>query len=83
MYVLSRLLLIVAVLCGVYSIALLMVIGWPWAPLVASFLLFVKSTRAGYKHLTTLGSARWADERELRRAGMINAKSGLILGRVT
>lgn len=34
------------------------------------------------KRLTTLGSARWADADDLRRAGMIDAKSGLILGRI-
>ena len=82
MYRLSRLVLMVAVILGMYSMAILMWLGWPWAPLVFSFLLFVKSTQAGYKRLITLGSARWADETDLRRAGMLGAKAGLILGRL-
>ena len=32
--------------------------------------------------LTTLGSARWAVAKELRRAGMLGAKNGMILGRL-
>jgi type IV secretion system protein VirD4 len=35
------------------------------------------------KRLTTLGSARWADAEDLRAAGMLDARSGLILGRMT
>jgi type IV secretion system protein VirD4 len=35
------------------------------------------------KRLTTLGSARWADASDLHKAGMLTAKSGLILGRLS
>jgi type IV secretion system protein VirD4 len=37
----------------------------------------------GRKRLTTLGSARWADASDLHKAGMLDGKSGLILGRLT
>jgi type IV secretion system protein VirD4 len=37
----------------------------------------------GRKRLTTLGSARWADASDLHKAGMLDAQSGLILGRLT
>lgn len=82
MYRLSRLLLILGAMCCVYSLAIVMVIGWPWVPFGFAFLLFVKKVRGGYKRLSTLGSARWAEEKDLQRAGMLNAESGLILGRM-
>jgi type IV secretion system protein VirD4 len=34
------------------------------------------------KRLTTLGSARWADAEDVRGAGMLDSRSGLILGRL-
>jgi type IV secretion system protein VirD4 len=37
----------------------------------------------GRKRLTTLGSARWADASDLNKAGMLDAESGLCLGRLT
>jgi type IV secretion system protein VirD4 len=37
----------------------------------------------GRKRLTTLGSARWAAASDLHKAGMLDGKSGLILGRLT
>jgi type IV secretion system protein VirD4 len=39
--------------------------------------------RGARKRLTTLGSARWADAADLRAVGMLDARSGLILGRMT
>jgi type IV secretory pathway TraG/TraD family ATPase VirD4 len=82
MYQLARLFLALGALCCFYSLALVMVIGWPWAPFAFAFLLFVKKVRGRYNRLSTLGSARWADEKDLQRAGMLNAESGLILGRM-
>src|SRR5205807_93181 len=37
----------------------------------------------GYRRLTAHGTARWSDGDDLRRAGMLDADSGLILGRIT
>ena len=45
--------------------------------------LFAYLIKNGHKRLTTLGSARWADAGDLSKAGMLTARSGLILGRLT
>lgn len=50
--------------------------------LVAALPLTLWVCRRRIQRLTTLGSSRFADEDDLRRAGMIHADSGLILGRV-
>ena len=82
MYWLSRMLLIVAVLMGLYSLIVIVAVAWPATGWILAILAVMRFARKGYTHLTTLGSARWAHEKELRRAGMLNAKSGLILGRL-
>jgi type IV secretory pathway TraG/TraD family ATPase VirD4 len=81
MFKLSRLLLIIAVLAGAYSFYTLMGVAWPASGFLMGAMIFSWVIRRGYATLTTLGSARWASDRELRRAGMIGARSGLILGR--
>jgi type IV secretion system protein VirD4 len=58
------------------------VVGWPASGLFAGILLAAHLYRKRSTRLTTLGSARWADEDDLRRAGMLDADSGLILGRL-
>jgi type IV secretion system protein VirD4 len=80
-YWLSRLLLKIAALAAAYCGAILLLMGWPTSGVVALVLFIVLAGRRA-KHFTTLGSARWAEERELRNAGMVNAKSGLIIGRL-
>ena len=82
MYALSRLLLMVAVLAGLYALAVLVVVAWPGSGIVLAVLAVSRIKRRGRGRLTTLGSARWASEADLRRAGMLNAPSGLILGRL-
>jgi hypothetical protein len=82
MYRLSRLLLIVAMLAGLYTLGILTWLAWPASGLLLGVFAFGRVGRRGYTYLTTLGSARWATEQELRKAGMLDAKSGLILGRM-
>jgi type IV secretion system protein VirD4 len=82
MYRLSRLLLILAVAAGIYGLTALIVMGWPWMGFAVGLPLFVCTAKRGYARLTTLGSARWASEIDLRRAGMLGERSGLILGRI-
>jgi type IV secretion system protein VirD4 len=53
----------------------------PGFRVVAILLLIAGAAKKQFKRLTTLGSARWADVDDLRRAGMLGAGSGLILGR--
>ena len=62
------------------SIGVLVWLGWPWMGLLVAFLVAAKKAQRGYRRLTTLGSARWADERDVK--DMIHAKSGIILGRL-
>jgi type IV secretion system protein VirD4 len=80
MYALARTLLVGAVVAAGYCLAVLMAIGWPWSSLALGSAL-VWWYRSRKRRSTALGSARWAGESDLRRAGMLNAAAGLILGR--
>jgi type IV secretion system protein VirD4 len=82
MYKLSRLLLILALLLGSYSLAIFIVAGWPATGYMMVIMMLLRVARKRHVRLTTLGRARWADESDLRRAGMVGAPSGLILGRL-
>src|SRR5579864_4377794 len=55
----------------------------PWLAAAYVVCLFGYLAKHGHKRLTTLGSARWADANDLGNAGMLDARSGLILGRLT
>lgn len=82
MYAIARLLLIVAVLAGLYSLVLVIQLGWPATGWMVGILGLARYGRRGYAYLTTLGSARWATEREIRKAKMTDTHSGLFLGRL-
>jgi type IV secretion system protein VirD4 len=79
--VLGRLMLMTGVVLLTYC-CLLAGTAMPWllGGVVVCLLLCLMHSR---KRLTTLGSARWADADDLGKAGMLNARSGLILGRLT
>jgi type IV secretion system protein VirD4 len=79
--VLGRLMLIASVLVLAYGLTLAGT-TMPWLG-VGFLCLCAYMIRNGGKRLTTLGSARWADAGDLGKAGMLNARSGLILGRLT
>jgi type IV secretion system protein VirD4 len=79
--VLGRLMLIAGVLVLAYGLTLAGT-AMPWLG-VGFLCLFAYMIKNGGKRLTTLGSARWADAGDLGKAGMLTAKSGLILGRLT
>lgn len=81
MYLLSRLLLIVAVLFAALGALFIGAAAWPASGAVAVVLITARRLRGPRRRLDTLGSARWADELDLRRAGMIDGSSGLVLGR--
>ncbi len=83
MYKLSRLMLIgtvlatfccVAVLVAKYGVAIFIWIG------IALLAVFA---RRGYGAFSSMGTARYADADDLRASGMLGAKTGLIIGRVT
>lgn len=81
MYAVARAFLIVAMLGAYYMLAVILVIGWPGSVVVAVVVFGFKAARER-RQLTTLGSARWADESNLRNARMMDAQSGLVLGRL-
>ena len=64
----------VAVLVAKFGVAIFVCIG---------IALLVAFARRGYGAFTAFGTARWADADDLRRTGMLGAKAGLIIGRVT
>lgn len=82
MYRLSRWMLELSVVCGAYSLALMALLGWPWSGVLMLGAAVAVAFKWNIRRLTTLGSARWADERDLTNAGMIHSKTGLILGRI-
>lgn len=79
--VLGRLMLIAGVVVLAYGLTLAGT-AMPWLG-VGFLCLFAYVIKNSGKRLTTLGSARWADAGDVSKAGMLDAKSGLILGRLT
>ena len=64
-----------------YCLAAVIAMGWPWMGAVIAVIVVANLAKRGHRRLTTLGSARWAEEPDLHRAGMLNAQTGLLLGR--
>jgi len=82
MYLLSRLMLMLAVLLYAYCVVVIAVLtGWPgWIVLLVIVAAVV--SRKGRRMLTAFGTGAWASNRELERAQMLTGRKGLILGRV-
>jgi type IV secretion system protein VirD4 len=82
MYWLARQLTILTTIALGYSLLLMLVLFGPCAWMIGGAVLvaLVLLRRSG--RLTTLGSARWADRRDLERAGLLHSESGPILGRI-
>jgi type IV secretion system protein VirD4 len=76
---LSRCMLIFAVLSAAYCL-FIVAAAWPLS-LLGIICLFAFVAKRGYRRLTTLGSARWAESDDV--IGMLHASNGLILGRLT
>jgi type IV secretion system protein VirD4 len=79
---LCRCMLMACVVLIAYCLALAGA-AMPWLAAAYVVCLFSYLAKHGHKRLTTLGSARWADANDLGNAGMLDARSGLILGRST
>lgn len=79
MYGISRWCLRTACLAAWANVVMLVLLVWPTSLVGVAMVVF--HWRGKIKRLTTLGSARWATLRDLRVAGMLDANSGLILGR--
>jgi type IV secretion system protein VirD4 len=82
-YKLSRLMLIGTVLATFACVAVLAeklggaILLWIGIALLIGF------ARRGRRVFTAFGTARWADGSDLRATGMLGARTGLIIGRVT
>jgi type IV secretion system protein VirD4 len=74
--------LIAAVLLFSYSIAVAVWLWWPGSLIVVAAVGFSAFVRRPRRRSTALGSARFAEKRDLYRAGMLGADSGLPLGRL-
>jgi type IV secretion system protein VirD4 len=87
MYTLSRLMLLAAVAVYAYCLVLMGMLGFTISPAlgwVVVFIGFAALARMRKKialPLNAHGTAYWAGEDQMRRAGMIEARRGLILGR--
>jgi type IV secretion system protein VirD4 len=75
----SRSMLMLAVLSAAYCL-FIVAAAWPLS-LLGMICLFAFVAKRGRRRLTTLGSARWAESDDV--IGMLHAKNGLILGRLT
>ncbi len=78
----TKLLRRMAIGAGMYCSGALGVMAWPASGWLAGGLAAAYMIRKGKRRLSAMGTARWADRSDLTRAGMLNAKSGLILGRM-
>jgi hypothetical protein len=78
MYLLARLFLIIGYLAVWVAAVEFILLAWPFSVLVVLGVVVRRVRRR--RALTTLGSARWASERDLH--DMLQGDSGLILGRL-
>ncbi len=79
--IIARLMFAIGVLLFAYSLALVgNAIPLLGAAAIGACVFYV--VKGARKRLTTLGSARWAGAEDLSKAGMFNAKAGVILGRL-
>ncbi len=81
-YKLSRLMLILSVAAGIWSVLIFALQLGGIGYIGIAIALFALYAKRGYGRLTAFGTARWANVDDLRAAGMLDANSGLIIGRV-
>jgi hypothetical protein len=79
MYTLSRCILILGILVYLYCCILATLIAFPWS-LIILLALLLRNAKRKTERLTAHGTARLSEEKELRRAQMLNGSEGLILG---
>ena len=75
-----RLLLILAVIMSAWVVCLIVYTGWPYGLILPALLLIAAKHKGFFS--SAYGTARWADADDLRQAGMLDAKEGLMLGRM-
>lgn len=80
-FLLARCVLQITILIGSYALFMLGLLIWPFSGMAVAALV-IGAFRRQRAALTTLGSSRWSEERDLRAEGMLTAETGLILGRI-
>lgn len=80
MYKLCRLILILTVLAFACCLTVVAIRTLPLS-ILAVIVCLCAAARQRHSYLTAFGTARWADDEDLRQAGMLDARTGLILGR--
>ena len=78
---LTRLLLVASVAATAYVCAVMCIVQ-PWLLVLIAIAAFAVAAKKSSSGLWAHGTARWCDTRELKAAGMLDADSGIILGRV-
>ena len=82
MYKLSRLMLILSAAAGIWSVLIFALQLGGLGYIAIAVVLVALYVKRGSGRLSAFGTARWANADDLRAAGMLDAKSGLIIGRV-
>ena len=82
MYHICRLILILSVLATLYSTAMFAMQFGGLVFFGIGIALIAAIAKGGYHVLTAFGTGRWANADDLQKAGMLGAKTGLIIGRV-
>jgi hypothetical protein len=82
MYRLSRHLLVVACLASWLVLGELILLAWPASFVLVAVIVIGRCRNRKRKQLTTLGSARFANKKDVQDAGLLYADTGLILGRL-
>lgn len=82
MYRLARQLLVIASLASWLVLGELILLAWPASFVLVAALVIARCRNRKRKQLTTLGSARFANRKDVQAAGLLYADTGLILGRL-
>jgi type IV secretion system protein VirD4 len=82
MYFVARAMLRLAFLLAAYGLAVVAWLTWPYSLVAMVAIGFSILRRLRSPPRTEFGTARWATEDDLRRAKMLGAKSGMILGKI-
>ena len=82
MYKVSRLILILSVAAGIWSLLIFALQLGGIGYITIAVVLFAFYAKRGYGRLSAFGTARWANVDDLRAAGMLDANAGLVIGRV-
>src|SRR5258708_15839427 len=82
MYKLSGLMLILRVVAALWSLLIFAMQLGGVGYIGIAIVLIALCAKRGYQALTAFGTARWATAGDLRAAGMLDANSGIIIGRV-